>query len=230
MRSMRSLQCAVVALGMTTMALGALAGCGGSSSAQVAQTATATATATATLAQTATATATATVEPSVTTSFTCPAAVSGSQKVFSDTMLELRFSYPAAWTENVCTRTVLADGTESLVIGNLFRVITAPHNGLTIQQWVSQQTDTPNETVTLTPLTAPHAVAAVTVQAAPTANPTSNKPFDSEPFAQTDAIVAGTQQFYQVVGLIAEANGTDTAPPLSHDQLMQQVVTNFEVP
>lgn len=227
MHSMRSFRRTFVALGVVG-ALGTLAGCGGSSSVAAPQTPTATATAT--LAPTATATATATEVPSVTISFTCPATVSGSQKVFYDSQLGLRFSYPAAWTENNCQRVVQADGVQSLLIGNLFRVITAPRNGLTIQQWVSQQTDTPNETVTLTPLTAPHAVAAVTVQAAPTPNPTSSKPFDSEPFAQTDAIVAGTQQFYEVVGLIAVANETDTTPPLSHVQLMQQVVTTFEVP
>ena len=214
--------CAVVAMsGVLTM----LAGCGGSSSAGVAQTATATslptATATATLAPTATAT-------SGMTSFTCPETISGSQKDFYDSQLGLRFSFPATWTENGCERDVEANGTQSVLIGNLFRVITAPRDGLTIQQWVNQQVDTPNETVTLSPLTAPGATSADEVQAAPTSN--ASKPFDSEPFSQTDAIVAGTQQFYEVVGLIAMVNTTDTAPPLSHDQLTRQVVSTFQVP
>jgi hypothetical protein len=171
--------------------------------------------------------ATATIAVVSQTSFACPAAVNGSLTVFSDAETGVTFSYPAAWTEHECVRTVNADGSESLLIGNLFRVGVAPRKGLTIQQWVDQQTDK-NEIVTLTPLTVKHADAAVTVTDAPAPNYTSSRPFDAEPFSSTSAIIAGSQQFYQVIHLIAEVNVTDSTAG-SHDAFVQ-VIASFDVP
>jgi hypothetical protein len=85
--------------------------------------------------------------------FTCPAAVNGSQKVFVDSETSLRFGYPVAWTEADCQRLQISDGSEILLIGNLFHVRVVARQGRTIQQWVDQQS-TKNETVSLTPLTA----------------------------------------------------------------------------
>jgi hypothetical protein len=202
-----------------------LAGCGASSSVIGQATAT-TQVPTAALA-TATPSPTATTAVVSQTSFACPAAVNGSLTVFSDAETGVTFSYQAAWTEHDCVRTVLADGSESLLIGNLFRVGVAPRKGLTIQQWVDQRTDK-NEIVTLTPLTVKHADAAVTVTDAPAPNYTSSRPFDAEPFASTSAIIAGSQQFYQVSTLIAEVNVTDSTAS-SHDAFVQ-VIASFDVP
>ncbi len=44
------------------------------------------------------------------------------------------------------------------------------------------------------------------------------------------AIVAGSQNFYEVTELIAQMSMTDTLPSLSTAQLVQQVVTTFDVP
>jgi hypothetical protein len=154
--------------------------------------------------------------------------LNGTQKVFSDSQMQLSFSYPAAWTENNCQRFVSADGDESLFIGNLFSVAMLPRSGQTIQQWVSAQTDQ-YEVVTLGSLAVPHAQSAATVSAQPAATPNPNKPFDAEPFSQAMAIVAGSQHFYEVDFLIADMDATDTAPG-SLQVLAQQVVTTFVVP
>ena len=194
------------------------AGCS-ATSANISTPATHTPAATAT---TAPATPTSTPLPTNTT-FTCPATINGSSKVFTDSATSLSFSYPAAWTEADCQRIVGANGEQTLIIGNVFLVSVTPRNGLTIQQWVNQQTDT-NETVTLAPLSVSHAQAAVsvTVGLGPNAGP-------NEPFLQALAIVAGSQSFYQVNGLIAQMSVTDTMPGESNTNLVQQVVTTFDV-
>jgi hypothetical protein len=198
-----------------------LAGCGGASSASVP---------TATIPPTVAPAPTATATPhAVQTTFTCPTTVNGSEKVFADASLQLSFTFPASWTEHDCERTVAPDGTQSLWIGNLFNVETCPRNGLMIQQWVASRVDTPNETVTLNPLAVPGAVEGAAVRATPTPA-AANQPFQSEPFASTIAVVAGTQQFYEVYRFIAEISVTDTGPPLSGAELAQQVVTTFIVP
>lgn len=165
-------------------------------------------------------------------SFTCPTTVNGAQKTFSDSATGLQFSYPADWTENDCQRYIAetispsgsAPAQQSILVGNLFIVTVWPRNGQTIQQWVNGQT-TSDETVTLTPLTVPHAGAAVTV--AVTVSPQASTP---PPLSQTMAIVAGSQNFYEVNTIVAQMSATDTIPSLSHTQLVQQVVTTFDVP
>ena len=173
---------------------------------------------------------TATATPhAVQTTFTCPTTVNGSVRTFTDASLGLSFTFPASWTENDCERTVAPDGTQSIWIGNLFNVETYPRNGMTIQQWIVSRVDTPNETVTLNPLTVPGAVDGAAVQASPTPA-AANQPFLGEPFASTIAVVAGTQQFYEVYRFIAEMSVTDTAPPVTGAELAQQEVTTFIVP
>jgi hypothetical protein len=153
---------------------------------------------------------TSTVKQISDTKFACPVTVSGSQKVFFDSETGLKFSFLASLTETQCERWVNSDGSESLWIGNMFHVYVAPRPaGVTIQQWVNQQTDQ-YEVVTLTPLTVAHAESAVSVKVEPTATP-GPRGFGAEPFNQTDAIVAGTQRFYEVDHLIAEMNTTDSA-------------------
>lgn len=202
--------------------LGALVGCGSVSTAVVP---------TATLAPTATRLPTATATPRIQqTTFTCPTPLSGSQKVFDDASMGLRFTFPASWTEETCVRTLGRDGTQSLLVGNLFRVSTTLRDGLTIQQWVAPQVDAPNETVTLGDFNVPGAVAAATIKAAPTATADPSKPFDGEPFSQTMAVVEGTQYFYEVTWLTALLNVTDTGSPYSVDELNQRVVATFVVP
>lgn len=175
---------------------------------------------------TATAAPTATVALTSQTSFACPTTVNGSQKIFTDAQTGLSFSYPAGWTESVCQRSVWSNGTTDLNVGNLFDVYLTPRNGLTIQQWVSQQADK-NETVTLAPLPVKHAQDAVTVSV--TVPPSVQ--LDAEPYASTEAIVAGTQSFYQVIHYIALTNDfTDTVPPMSIQQVAQQIVGTFDVP
>jgi len=142
--------------------------------------------------------------------------------------MQFSFSYPAAWTENECQRVVVSDGTQTLHIGNLFWVARVPRAGMTIQQWVSSQTNQ-YEVVTLRPLTDSHAQSAVTISAQPAATPDPNKPFDAEPLSDTLAIVAGSQYFYEVGSLIAVVNETDTTPPLWSQQLAQQIVGTFVV-
>lgn len=187
---------------------------------------------TATLVPAATATATPFPTDSVVaqTPFACPETTVGSRKIFFDAETGLRFSFPAAWTEHDCVRMAGQGGGQTLLIGSLFFVGVEPRNGLTIQQWVNQQADPQNEQITLTPLTVAHAVDAVTVHVAATPNADPNKPIAMEPLVQTKAIVAGSQYFYWVNPLIALYSMTDTAPPMSHDQLTQQVVTTFDVP
>jgi hypothetical protein len=102
----------------------------------------------------------------VSSTFTCPATLNGTQKVFADSQLQLSYSYPAAWTENNCQRFVAADGREKLFIGNLFSVTMTPRSGQTIEQWVGAQTDQ-YEVITLGPLTVPHAQSAATISAQP---------------------------------------------------------------
>lgn len=176
---------------------------------------------------------TVTVTPGVTqASFVCPTIVSGASKVFSDNATSISFSYPAAWTENDCQRYIAENispygsspAQQSVLVGNLFIITVWPRNGLTIQQWVNQRT-TPDESVTLTPLTMAHANAAVTV--AVTVSPQATTP---PPLSQTLAIVAGSQNFYEVTNLVAQMSMTDTIPPLTHAQLVQQIVTTIEVP
>lgn len=148
----------------------------------------------------------------------------GAVKVFSDPATGVTLSYPAAWTESDCTRYTAADGTQTLLIGNVFFVTVTSRQGQTIQQWVNAQAQ-PNETITLTPLSVRHAVeaASVTVQLAQGAVPNA-------PFVQTMAIVAGTSRFYEVTDLIAQMSMTDTMPGISTAQLVQQVVSTFDVP
>lgn len=175
-------------------------------------------------------TATATPEPPKSGTFMCPVTASGSQNVFFDAATGLRFSYPAAWTESKCQRGVDPDGTQGLLIGNIFSVDVVPRNGQSIQQWVDAQTDTKNEVITLNPLTVAHADSAVTVSAqrAPNTDPTLE--WDKEPFAQSFAIVAGSQHFYIVYGLVAQMSMSDTMTGMSLQQLAQQVVSTFDVP
>ncbi len=202
-----------------------LAGCGSAPTGGVS-------TASPTATQTLSSIATATTSPLTAAAFTCPAAVSGSIKVFSDSASSLTFSYPAAWTEKDCQRNVAENispsgssiAGQSIVVGNLFIVAVSPRRGLTIQQLVSEVQGS-DETVTLSPLTVVQAVAAVSVTA--TASPSAAHP---PRFAQTLAIIAGSQNFYEVMGLVAQMSMTDTIPPLSHAQLVQQVVTTFDVP
>jgi hypothetical protein len=209
----------------------ALAGCGTSAQtpATPAQSATTLATVTPTSSPTVAATASPTQSAPTTTTFTCATTVSGSLKTFTDSQTHFSFSYPAAWTENQCQRIVAADGTERIFIGNLFSVGVMPRSGQTIQQWVSAQTDQ-YEVVTLGTLSVPQAQAAVSVSTQPAATPNPNKPFDAEPFAQTMAIIAGSQHFYVINYFIAQMSMSDTLPGLSPQQLNQQVVTTFVVP
>jgi len=152
--------------------------------------------------------------------FTCPAAVSGSEKVFTDSDTGLRFSYPAAWTEDHCQRLQISDGSEILLIGNLFHVRVVARQGLTVQQWVAQQT-AKDETVSLIPLTVKHADSAYSVSV--TAGPNGQL---GEPFLQTFAIVVGAAKFYEVISLIAQESETDSPP----DEPLIQVVQTFDVP
>ena len=199
-----------------------LAGCGSTSSVT---------TPTATIPPTATLIPSATATPRIVkTTFTCPTTVVGSQKVFDDTSMGLRFAFPASWTENTCVRYLGPNGQQSMSIGNLFGVSTILRNGLTIQQWVGPQVDSPNETVTLGALAVSGAIDAVSVTAAPTATADPTKPFDGEPFSQTMALVEGTQYLYEVTWFTALLNITDTGSPYSTSELNQQVVTTFVVP
>jgi hypothetical protein len=157
------------------------------------------------------------------TQFACPVTVSGSQKLFADAETGLRFSFPASLTEEHCERRVIGDGSETLFIGNLFNLGVVPRPaGLTIQQWVNQKIDQ-YEVVTLTPLTVAHAESAVSIKVEPAATP-GPRPFDAEPFNQSDAIVAGTQHFYVVGHFIAEMNTTDSAG------LDGSIIATFDVP
>jgi hypothetical protein len=199
-----------------------LAGC--SSGTVVVTTPTATATV-----RPATATPPPTAPPAVVsdTKFTCPATVSGSQKLFADADTSLKFSFPASLTEEQCERIVLSDGSQSLAVGNLFHIWVAPRAaGQTIQQWVSQQTDQ-YEVVALTPLTVAHAESAASVKADPAATP-GPRPFDAEPFAQAQAIVGGTAHFYTVFGLIALINTTDSTA--GGPDTMNAIIASFDVP
>lgn len=180
-------------------------------------------TASATLVPTATPTVTPTASTLAQGAFTCPAMLDGEQKVFDDAATGLHFSYPAAWTEHDCVRYSATDGTQSLLVGNLFFVGVWPRNGLTIQQWVAQHIDPRIEQDTLTPLTVAHAADAASVQV-------SSVPGASRPPSQIGAIVAGTQQIYVVSPLIAQMSMSDTIPRMSYVQLVQQVVTTFDVP
>jgi hypothetical protein len=156
----------------------------------------------------------------------CPVTVAGDQKVFADAETGLKFSFPASLTEQNCERMVGSDGSEGLIIGSLFHVGVQPHPaGQTIQAWVNAQTDQ-YETVTLTPLTVAHAASAVSIQTAPTATP-GPRPFDAEPFSGARAIVAGTQRFYTVTGLIAERFVTDAS---ASNSTMNAIIATFEVP
>ncbi len=200
-----------------------MAGCGASQPV-------ASSTHTATLAPTVTATAipaTATSTPALTT-FTCDSTATGSTRLFSDTSMQLSFSYPATWTENSCQRIQGPNGQQTLIIGNLFSVTATPRNGESIQQWVQAQANQ-YEVVTLGALSVQHAQDAATVSVNPSATSDPNKPFDAEPFAQTFAIVAGAQFFYTVYGFIAQMSMTDTMPNLSRQQLAQQIVSTFTV-
>lgn len=51
-----------------------------------------------------------------------------------------------------------------------------------------------------------------------------------ELLVQTRAIVAGSQYFYWANSLIALYSMIETAPRMSNDQLIQHVVTTFDVP
>ena len=176
--------------------------------------------------------ATATFAPPVTQTFTCPATVNGAVKIFSDSGTGLQFDYPAAWTEKDCQRFVAENispsgstiAGQSIVIGNLFIVAVSPRRGLAIQQLVNQ-VEGSDETVTLTPLAIAHAVAAA--QLSVTVSPAATHP---PRFAQTLAIVEGSQNFYEVSGLVAQMSMTDTMPGISNAALIQQVVTTFDVP
>lgn len=197
------------------------AGCGGTA----AQTPPApAATLSPTEAATAAPTATATLVIPTQTTLTCPTTVNGSEKVFDDSVSGLSFSYPASWTEADCQRITSSDGSQSLIIGNLFIVSIWPRNGLSIQQWVNQEAGS-GEAVALATLSVKHAVEAESVTVTTTGQSTQ-----PPRFGQTLAIVAGNQNFYEVSGLVAQMSMTDTLPGLSGDQLVQQVVTTFDVP
>jgi hypothetical protein len=201
----------------------ALAGCAGAGSAAGPQS-TSTAASTPTSAPTATSVPTATVTHLPLGTITCPTILSpdGSTKIFSEPQLGFSFTYPAAWTEKICQQ-----GSNGVLIGNLFSVSVSPQQGRTIAQMVDA-TKTPEETVTLTPVPDPHAVEVVQVgvtfpnRAGPT-------PEAFQPFVKTIAIVAGTQSFYTITGLIAQQNMTDTIDPLPGVQLAQQIVSTFTV-
>jgi hypothetical protein len=200
----------------------ALAGCGSGTIALSTPTPTATAWTLPTTAPSPTPWPTSSVKLVSDTPFTCPAAVSGNQKLFADAETGLKFSYPASLTEQGCERIVTSDGSETLHIGNLFSVWAVPRNSLTVEQFVNQQTDQ-YEIVTLAPLTVAHAESAVSVKAEPAATP-GPRPFDAEPFAGAQAIVAGTRSFYIVFGLTAERNVTDSTSPLG------PIIVTFDVP
>lgn len=158
------------------------------------------------------------------TDFTCATTTSGATKTFHDSQSGLSFSYPASWTEQQCQRLSSSDGTSSLFIGNIFSVSIIPRHGQTVQQYVNATKDT-NETVTFTPFTAAHAVAAYALTDTIGANPQPE-----ETFVQTIAIVEGSQNFYLVHEFIAQMSTSDTMPGVYGSKLVQQVVTTFNVP
>jgi hypothetical protein len=173
--------------------------------------------------------ATATSTPAtITTAFTCESKSVGALKLFNDTSMQLSFSYPATWTEKSCQRVQGPGSQQTLVIGNLFNVTATPRNGQSIERWVQAQTNQ-YEVVTLNALAVQHAQEAATVLASPSAVSDPSRPFDSEPFVQTLAIVAGSRSFYVVTGFIAQMSMTDTVPNLSRQQLAQQIVGTFNV-
>jgi hypothetical protein len=198
-----------------------LAGCGGSVAQQATPAPTNPPAPSATSAPTATATAppTATSAPAV--SLACPTTTGGSTTTFSDSQLGLSFTFPTSWTERDCQRL----NADTMVIGNLFIVSRAPRNGQTLQQMVNAAKSM-EENVALAPLNDAHAVAADEVSVTFPGGQTS----PNEPFIQTLALVAGSQSFYTVTGLIAQMNVTDTIPNISRDQLARQVVATFHVP
>jgi hypothetical protein len=204
----------------------ALAGCGSGAIALSTPTATAT-TAIYSNPPTATPWPTSSVTLVSDTQITCPVTVSGNQKVFLDADTGLKFSFPATLTEEHCQRIVGSDGSVTTFVGNLFIAWTRPRTaGQTIQQWVNTQTDQ-YETVTLSPLTVAHAESAVSVNTEPTATP-GPRGFDAEPFAGTIAIVAGTQRFYGVSGLVAMMNATDSTP--GANSTINAIIATFDVP
>ncbi len=209
-----------VLAGLAALAMTALAGCGSGTIAISTPPPTATIVS---LPATATTSPTAALTVVSDTKMACPVTVSGSQKLFADTDTGLKFSFPASLTEEHCDCRVFSDGSATLDVGNLFHMWVTPRAaGQTIQQWVSAQTDQ-YETVTLTPLSVAHAASAVSVQAEPAATP-GPRPFDAEPFAQARAIVAGTQRFYTVFGLVAMVNTTDSTAPTA------SIIATFDVP
>jgi hypothetical protein len=147
----------------------------------------------------------------------------GSTKIYTDPQFGFSFAYPAAWTANTCQR-----GPEFVFVGNLFGVSPTPRQGRTIAQWVDA-TKTPEETVTLTPITDPHAVEVAQVSVTFPNGAVLSTPQPFQPFVQTIAIVAGTQSFYTITAVIAQISMTDTLPQLSDVQLAQQVVSTFNV-
>lgn len=169
---------------------------------------------------------TATATPATTAvTFTCPVTASHSTNVFYDSQTGLQFNFPSTWTEKACQRVIAynSDGSvagQSLAIGNLFHIAVSPRQGMTIQQFVTSVEGT-DETVTLTPITVSHAVEADSL--AVTAAPGAALPIR---FLQTIAIIAGTQNFYEVISLIAQTDFTDTMP----DQPIANVIATFDVP
>lgn len=192
--------------------------CGGVPAASVSPTNTVAPTATSTPPATATSPTGATQ-----TDFTCPTTKSGSTTTFRDAQSGLSFSYTSAWTEQQCTRIDGGNGVETLLIGNLFSVSVFPRGGQTAQEYVNATKDA-NESVTLTPFTAAHAVAAYAVADTIGANPQAE-----EPFAQTLAIVEGSQSFYQVNEFIAQMSISDTMPGVYGSKMVRQVVSTFAV-
>jgi hypothetical protein len=156
------------------------------------------------------------------TQIACPITVSGDQKIFFDAETGLKFSFPASLTEQQCKRVVLSDGSESIWVGNLFNLAIYPRAGLTIPQWVNQQTDH-YEIVTLGPLVVAHAESAASVKDEPAPTP-GPRPFDAEPFSNVPAIIAGTQRFYVIHTWSAMINSTDSTAPLG------PIIATFDVP
>lgn len=204
-------------IGILSMLAVGLVGCSQGTAASIAPTNT--------VAPTMTTAPTATATTGVTqTDFSCPTTTTGSTTTFSDAQSGLSFSYTSAWTEKQCTRIDAGNGVETLFIGNVFSVSVLPRNGQTVQQYVSAA-KAANETVTLTPFTAAHAVAAYAVSDTIGANPQAE-----EPFVQTVAIVEGSQNFYIVAEFIAQMSISDTMTGVYGSKLAQQVVSTFNVP
>lgn len=177
---------------------------------------------------------TATSAPSVTPTrtpllqliYACQTTTNGATKTISDPATGISFTYPAAWVEVSCQHMPSSDGgAASLQVGSLFLIEISQRNGESIQHWVARQAG--GDTITLVPLDAPHAVAAVRMDE----TPTSGQMVDAPRFYNTIAVVAGTQYMYEVLAVNASSAlyPTDTVPSISRAEL-DQIVSTFVVP